>query len=398
METNDSNQLLSGHALALLSEPPADANLVEISLQLQQIFANLPIGLALVDHQGQVLCTNPAWILTWNLTEYKPESFWLPNDLVKALLPRLVDTLCLNNFWQSGLRSPAEEQIVTVQLQNPTQEFHLRSVPTRNSQNQVTGHLWLIHDATDQRELDRQKSEFISVVSHELRTPLTSILGYTDLLIERDFEPAEQKQFLKTVFHEATRLSGLVEDLLGVSRYERGKVKLDRWVLPLRQVITQLTRELTLLENHRLLIRMQDSLPPVYADRNKIKQILINLITNAVKYSPQGSEIELVIYEAAQLPSEHPPGRWLIVSVRDQGIGIAPKEIPQIWERFYRVDNTTTRQVGGTGLGLHIARSLVELHGGQIWVESLVGTGSNFSFTLPVAADPPQQVELISPD
>ena len=122
-------------------------------------------------------------------------------------------------------------------------------------------------------------------------------------------------------------------------------------------------------------------------DRDKVKQVLFNLLINAAKYSPRGGEIALVVEEAAELPADHPQGRFLLVTVRDQGIGIPPEDLPRIWERFYRVDNTNTRRIGGTGLGLAITRALVELHGGRIWVESTAGKGSAFFFTLPVVAD-----------
>ncbi len=370
---------------------------LETSTQLGQVFASLPTGLALLDINGRVLRTNPAWTTTWGLPQASLDlerPFYVPLDLVEDLLPRMTDPLRLTEFCANGQRTPNEVQITTVRLSNPTQELQVLSVPTCDSLGQHTGRLWAVSDVTREREVDRLKNEFVSIVSHELRTPLTSILGYTELLIARDFAPSEQKQFIKTVYDQATHLSQLVEDLLGVSRLDAGKVKLNRWVVALRQVIAELTNQLNAqLDRHRLLIRMTDRMPPVYVDRDKVKQILFNLLTNAIKYSPQGGEIELVVQEPGilpegiALPDDHAPGRWLIVSVRDQGIGIAPEDLSRIWERFYRVDNTNTRRIGGTGLGLSITRGLVELHGGRIWVESTLGRGSIFSFTLPVATE-----------
>jgi signal transduction histidine kinase len=136
-----------------------------------------------------------------------------------------------------------------------------------------------------------------------------------------------------------------------------------------------------------MLIALDDPLPPVWVDRDKVKQILFNLLNNAIKYSPDGGQITLEVREARpnDLPAEHPPGRWVLLVVRDQGLGIAAEDLPRIWDRFYRVDNTNTRRIGGTGLGLSITRALVELHGGRIWVTSTLNLGSNFFFTLPVA-------------
>jgi signal transduction histidine kinase len=281
--------------------------------------------------------------------------------------------------------------MMTMRLNNPAQELQVRSVPTRDSLNQITGRLWVVSDITRDREVERLKNEFVSIVSHELRTPLTSILGYTELLLARSFAPAEQKQFVQTVYDQATHLSKLVEDLLSLSRLDSGKMKLNRWVVSVQQVIAELTNQLGQLERHRLLIRTADPLPPAYIDRDKVKQILFNLITNAIKYSPDGGEIQLTVQETSVLPPDHTPGRWLMISVRDQGIGIAPEDLARIWERFYRVDNTNTRRIGGTGLGLSIASAMVELHGGRIWVKSEVDKGSVFSFTLPVATEAAQR-------
>jgi signal transduction histidine kinase len=367
--------------------------IVETSTQLGQVFTSLPTGLALLDLNGRVLRTNPAWSLAWGLPRSdhqahdEPQPFFVPSDLTEALSSRLTDPRHLTDFCEQGQQTTGEVQMMTVRLNNPPQELQVLSVPTRDSLGETTGRLWAVTDITRDREVERMKNEFVSIVSHELRTPLTSILGYSELLLARSFSPAEQKQFVQTVYDQAAHLSTLVEDLLSLSRLDSGNMKLNRWVIGLRQIIGEITNQLGELEHHRLVIRTSDPLPPVYVDRDKVKQILFNLLTNAIKYSPQGGEVELTVHEPARLPSDHPPGRWLMVSIRDQGIGIAPDDVPRIWERFYRVDNTNTRRIGGTGLGLSIASALVELHGGRISVESELDKGSVFSFSLPVATE-----------
>ncbi|NJN66223.1 MAG: GAF domain-containing protein [Chloroflexaceae bacterium] len=384
--------------------------IVETSTQLHQVFSSLPTGLALLDTSGRVLRTNPAWSAVWGIAERPAgQPVHVPIDLVDDLLPRLPDPLLLVQFCTDGQNAPREAQMMNIRLMNPARELQVLSVPTHDSLGQVTGRLWMVSDVTREREVDRLKNEFVSIVSHELRTPLTSILGFTELLLVRQFSPSEQRQFIQTVYDQANHLSKLVEDLLSVSRIEAGKVKLHRWIVALRQIIAELTNQIGQLERHRLLIRLVEPMPPVSVDRDKVRQVLFNLVTNAIKYSPAGGEIELAAQEVrvtaigrdeeegreggeprgpgGALPPDHPVGRWIVVSVRDQGIGIAAEHIPLIWERFYRVDNTNTRRIGGTGLGLSITRSLVELHGGRIWVESEVGQGSVFFFTLPVAAD-----------
>ncbi|MEI7644647.1 MAG: ATP-binding protein [Chloroflexales bacterium] len=388
------DELAFVRALCARAAPPLSRALhyqaaIESALYLGQVFSSLPTGLALIDIHGKVLRSNPAWDSLWGLHgRENRESFHVSLDLIAHLLPRLHDPLSMTEFCDAMQRSPTKDLITTVRLTHPAQDLEVRSVPTHDSKDRIIGRLWAVSDVTRERESDRMKSEFVAIVSHELRTPLTSILGYTELLLNRDFSAEERHQFITTVYTEAGRLAHLVEDLLGMSRIEAGKVKLNRWVISLTNVVYELTTQLnTSLINHRLLIDITSEIPPIYADRDKVKQIIFNLLTNAIKYSPSGGEIQLAIHEARpdELPPGHPAGRWVLVSVRDQGIGIAKDDLPRIWERFYRVDNTNTRRIGGTGLGLSITRGLVELHGGQIVVESELGQGSRFFFTLPVS-------------
>jgi signal transduction histidine kinase len=237
------------------------------------------------------------------------------------------------------------------------------------------------------------KSEFVSVVSHELRTPLTSILGYTELLQAREFPAHERRELIDTVWKQASHLSNLVEDLLNVSRLDAGRIALSRWALPLSQLVKELTAQLNKAldqSRHRLLFDVSEHLPPVYADRDRVRQILGNLLSNAIKYSPQGGEIVLradILRTPPPSAPPLPPEPAMLITVSDPGIGIPAEELPRIFERFYRVDNSNTRKIGGTGLGLAITQALVELHGGRIWVESTPGEGSTFFFTLPLATD-----------
>ncbi|RRR69350.1 MAG: GAF domain-containing protein [Candidatus Viridilinea halotolerans] len=361
---------------------------IESANYLGQVFNNLPTGLALLDVNGKVVRTNPAWTQLWGLEQAsRRETFHVSLDLIELLLPRLSEPLRLTEFCSAGQRSPNETMNLRVRLSNPVQELQILAVPTRDSQRQISGRLWAVDDVTREREADRLKNEFVSIVSHELRTPLTSILGYTELLLSREFKSEERIQFIKTVYDEAERLAKLVEDLLSVSRIEAGKVQLNRWLNSLNSIVNELSTQLhTQLVVHRLLLDIAPDLPPVYIDRDKIKQVIFNILNNAIKYSPKGGEIalEMALAPPLRLPANHPPGRWIRVAIRDQGLGIAPDDLSRIWERFYRVDNTNTRRIGGTGLGLSITKALVELHEGQIWVESELGRGSSFYFTLPV--------------
>jgi signal transduction histidine kinase/GAF domain-containing protein len=364
--------------------------LLESSTQLSQVFTSMTSGLALLDTQGRVLRHNPAWPIVWGLGPLEiNDQFQVPWDIVPLILPRLVDPLLLTDFGANGQRSPTDILSITIRLTNPHQELHILSMPTRDSIGALTGRLWVTTDVTIEREADRLKTEFVSVVSHELRTPLTSILGYTELLLSRPFTPKEQKEFIKTVYDEASHLSKIVEDLLGVTRLESGRVKINQWIVSVRQLVNEAIAQITMhvTSRHRLRIDLPAQIAPAYIDRDKVKQVLFNLLTNAVKYSPRGGEVVLSVSEATDLPADHPVGRWLLFQVSDEGLGIAEEDLPRIWERFYRVDNSNTRRIGGTGLGLSIVRSLVEMHGGRIWVESELGNGSTFSFTIPIATE-----------
>lgn len=367
---------------------------LDTSTHLGQVFTSLPTGLALMNTDGLVLRYNPAWLALWGLPQVRPgQPFHVPRDLEAALLTRLADPRQLGEFYAEGIRAAKEEHETIIRLSNPTQELRLLTVPIRDASGEVTARLWAVNDVTREREVDRLKNEFVAVVSHELRTPLTSILGYTELLLTRSFSPNDQREFVQTVYNQATGLAQLVDDLLGISRLDAGQVKLNRWMIELQHLLRELTSQLpTTIDSHRVLFRVKEPIPPVYVDRDKIRQILINLLMNAIKYSPQGGEVELVVQaagggDAPPLPTAHPAGRWVMVSVCDQGIGIAPEDLPRIWERFFRVDNSNTRRIGGTGLGLSITQALVELHGGRIWAESVLGQGSVFTFTLPIATE-----------
>ncbi len=248
-------------------------------------------------------------------------------------------------------------------------------------QDEFLGAVALFRDITKEVEVDRLKSEFISTVSHELRTPMTSIKGYTDLLfLEAAGRVNEsQRHFLNIIKSNADRLSFLVNDLLDISRIETGRVQLDIKPLQIGKVIDEVVTSLEgqVQEKHLgLSVDVPEGLPMVQGDRDRIAQILFNLVTNAYQYTPEGGQITI---------SVRPEDGALRVDVSDTGIGIAPEDQQRIFDRFYRADHPVVRESNGTGLGLSIVKSFVEMHGGEIWVESELGHGSTFSFTLLIA-------------
>jgi GAF domain-containing protein/CheY-like chemotaxis protein/nitrogen-specific signal transduction histidine kinase len=242
------------------------------------------------------------------------------------------------------------------------------------------GTVSVFRDITVEVEADRAKSEFVSTVSHELRTPMTSIKGYADLLLMGAVgELTEQQHHFTTIIrNNADRLTALVNDLLDISRIETGRMELN-----LRAVsIPELTKQVvTTLQNRardrglELRIDMPQELPAVWGDSDRITQILTNLIGNAIQYTPSGGTVT-----TSACANE----RMLEVAVTDTGIGISRDNLEKIFDRFFRADDPLVQETSGTGLGLSITTSLVRMHGGEIWVESELGEGSTFYFTLPL--------------
>jgi signal transduction histidine kinase len=243
------------------------------------------------------------------------------------------------------------------------------------------------------RELDRLKSELLQTVSHELRTPLGAIKGFTTTLLEHDrkLTREEKREFLEIIDQESDRLRGLIEDLLDMSKIEAGVLQLD---LQAVSVATLVGEAVKTVASHSPEHQFEAAVPPdlfVEADPRRIRQVLHNLLENAVKYSPDGGTVQVAATRAGHNQGGS-PGEWVVISVRDQGIGIARHELARVFDRFHRVDNEVGRRVGGSGLGLAICRGIVEAHGGRIWAESEPGKGSTFSFTLPAALAEPQLV------
>jgi signal transduction histidine kinase len=246
----------------------------------------------------------------------------------------------------------------------------------------ITGGLAVFHDITELRRLSELKTDFISMVSHELRTPLTSIKGFVKLVLVEDLGPltAQQRECLAVADAEADRLTHLINDLLDVSRIDAGRMTFTWEVLHPNELVEQVMQTLhpqAVELNLHLEAALPESLPPIRGDRQRIIQILTNLLGNAVKFTPAGGRVRVSAAVESGL---------LVVRVADTGVGIPAHAMPRIFDRFYQVDGAGPRSRGGTGLGLAITRQLVELHGGRIWASSTLGEGATFTFTLPIAA------------
>lgn len=230
--------------------------------------------------------------------------------------------------------------------------------------------------------VQQAQTEFVSTVSHELRTPLTSIKGFADTILRagNKLDLANQRRYVGIIKDQADRLTRLVEDLLAVSRLEARKLQLTIRALDLKEAIQRVIRNLfERLHDHTIVDKSPPGLPAVWADADRLEQILTNLIDNAIKYSPAGTTVTINARESATHPN------MVEFSVTDQGAGIAAEHLPHIFSKFSRAENPLTRQTEGTGLGLYITRSLVLALGGQINVES-GSSGTIFTVSLPAAS------------
>jgi signal transduction histidine kinase len=242
------------------------------------------------------------------------------------------------------------------------------------------GTVYAFRDLTEERGLERLKSDFVSTVSHELRTPLAAIYGAAMTLRREDvpLSPEQREGMLGVVSGEAERLARIVNEILLASRLDSDLVEVSIGDVDAGELAATVVAAAGahLPENVDLRLLVPPDLPPISADADKLRQVLVNLVENAIKYSPDGGEVEVALATV--------PGR-LRFSVRDEGLGVPAAEQSRIFEKFYRLDPDLTRGVGGTGLGLYICREIVRRMDGRIWVDSQPGVGSTFSFELPLA-------------
>lgn len=239
--------------------------------------------------------------------------------------------------------------------------------------------LFVLHDVTRQKALERVRKEFVANVSHELRTPLAVIKGYIETLVdgEEEMDPPDRQRFLATIQRHTERLNSLLEDLLTLSRLESVSPGLERESIELRPHLRAIMadyRSRPDASSHTFLDDLDPAIDRLMVDPIKLNQVLINLIDNALKYTPTGTTIELT----AQLHADN-----VEIRVIDDGPGIPSSDLPHIFERFYRVEKGRSREKGGTGLGLSIVKHIVQLHGGSVRVESAPGDGATFILTIP---------------
>ncbi|MDQ3991869.1 MAG: PAS domain-containing sensor histidine kinase, partial [Actinomycetota bacterium] len=240
-------------------------------------------------------------------------------------------------------------------------------------EGRIIGAVSVMRDVSHEREVDEMKTSLVSTVSHELRTPLTMIQGFSELLLSRELPPDKARDALEQINASSDRLSSLIDDLLSVSKIEAGSLEVRREALDVMGVVEEAVRPFMARAN--IAVSATHPPPPVMADRAMLIQILTNLISNAVKYSSDGSPVAVTV---------RPSSGAVAIEVADRGVGMDDREVSRLFTKFFRSEREEVRNAPGTGLGLYITRSLVEMQGGRIEVASELGEGTTFTVTLPM--------------
>jgi two-component system phosphate regulon sensor histidine kinase PhoR len=371
IHTNDEIGELA-RSLNLMSEEikdkigKVDSERAKLDLVLSSMFE----GVIVTDSSEKIILMNPSlrkiFFVDTNPEGKKPLEV-IRNTAVQDIVDKIIQ----------GKQGLATEEI-TVSV--PEEKIlKVNGVPiVRN--NEFEGAILVFHDITELRRLEQIRQDFVANVSHELRTPISSIKGYAETLLEGALKDKDNaKEFISIIYQDSNRLANLINDLLDLSKIESGKMKMN--FVPL-DVASVTKRAVTVIENQAKVksisfkLNLAPELPKIRADETRFSQVMINLLDNAIKYTPENGSVTVT----AKVVNNS-----LQVDIEDTGIGISEKDLPRIFERFYRVDKARSRELGGTGLGLSIVKHIVQAHSGQVWVKSELGLGSTFSFTIPLA-------------
>jgi two-component system phosphate regulon sensor histidine kinase PhoR len=332
------------------------------------ILGSMVEGVAVVNGSERLVFANPGFTEILGLD--------VPPQSGSALVEVVRQTELIEAVRQVLEGEPrVEAEIVTGTLR---QRFFAATVASVRAAD-ASGAVIVLHDITELRKLERVRRDFVANVSHELKTPLTAVQGFTETLLAGAIDdPQNRIRFLEIILEHSRRLARLTDDLLKLSKMDADRLELEIHRLGVSQFVEsciETAQRPAAEKDLRISVNLQEHLPDVAADRRRLAEVLQNLLDNAIQYTPPGGQI---MVSAAADNGE------VEFTVTDTGIGIPQADQPRIFERFYRVDVARSREVGGTGLGLAIAKHLVETHGGRLWVESEVGRGSQFHFTVPI--------------
>ena len=332
--------------------------------QIETILLHMTDGIIAFNMQGEIILINPA---AKKFLSIGPEDNMFDDIFKKFKLDINMEKIIYLESWTSTeQRLKVEDRYVNILF-----------APFKNESDRPDGVIAVIQDITEHVKLDNMQKEFVADVSHELKTPITSIMGYADTLLEGDYEKETQDKFLNVIASEARRMARLVTDLLTLSRYDSNKKGTQKESFDLGDLVKRCQEKLGIeiqKKNHNVSCFVTADVPPVYADKYDIERVVLNILTNSIKYTPEGGEIKIYVgfvYNDAY------------IKVFDNGIGIPEEDLNRIFERFYRVDKARTREMGGTGLGLSIAKEILDKNGGSIDIKSVVGQGTEVVVRIP---------------
>lgn len=336
--------------------------------KLETVLESMFEGIMLTDEKGEIQLTNPSLGKLFFI-DSSPEGRRPIEVIRNNVVQEIVDKILHEG-----------RPLITVEVMTSIPEektIMINGVPIMRN-GSVEGAVLVFHDVTELRRLEEIRKDFVANVSHELRTPISSIKGYAETILDGKVDDIETiREFAGIIYQDSNRLANLINDILDLSKLESGKVEMEVASLDVAPVVSRCLSVLDRQAKAKALsiaVDIPKDLPKVMADEKRLAQIFLNLLDNAVKYTPDGGSIKI---------SAHPLKGFNQIDISDTGIGILEKDIPRIFERFYRVDKGRSRELGGTGLGLSIVKHIVQSHNGRIWVQSTPGKGSTFSFTIP---------------
>lgn len=329
--------------------------------KLDTIFNYMAEGVVAIDKNGSIIHANPIAIELLNLgNNFNELKFNLKN-------------INLGNI-NYNITNSLEGDVIT---KINSQVFKVKYAPFKNEKNDIGGLIIVFQDITREHRLDNMRKEFVANVSHELKTPITTIKSYTETLMENDIDKNTSDRFLTVIDSECDRMTRLVRDLLQLSNLDYKKTNWEKVEVSTGEIIQDIISKLDLVikeKGHRLIVNIEEDIPKVLVDKDGIEQVILNIISNSIKYTEENGIIEI---------SNFADKGDVIVSVKDNGIGIPEVDQKRIFERFYRVEKGRSRELGGTGLGLSIAKEIVEAHNGKIILNSTANVGTEVIIKLP---------------
>lgn len=331
--------------------------------QKETILKHMTDGVITFNMKGKVTYINPAAKEMLNLKE--------DDDTFKDIFGKYPDINMEKIIYLDSWTSSEKK------IENEKGSMNLFFVPFRDEIDMPAGVMVVIQDITEHVKLDNMRKEFVADVSHELKTPITSIMGYSDTLLDGDYDEETRKKFLNVISSEARRMARLVTDLLTLSRYDNKKVNQEVTTFDLGELVKKCQEKLRFeieKKGHNVECFVTASVPPVVADKDGIERVVLNILSNAIKYTPDNGVIKVYVgfvYNDAY------------IKIIDNGIGIPEEDMERIFERFYRVDKARSRELGGTGLGLSIAKEILDKNKGSIDIKSKVGKGTEVVIRIP---------------